>query len=88
MVERSIQRSKKGRLGSDERQIVEWDSTLFLGLASFNADLRFRSGDHALTISGPNPDLKVAQLAQKPFFQGFLASVRCDLPVVSCTTYS
>lgn len=53
---------------------------LFLGLASLNADLRFRSGDHALTISGPHPELKVARLAQKPFYQGFLASVRCELP--------
>ena len=53
---------------------------LFVGLASLNADLRFRSGDHALTISGPHPELKIARLAQKPFFQGFLASVRCALP--------
>jgi hypothetical protein len=53
---------------------------LFIGLASLNADLRFRSGDHALTISGPHPELKTAQLAQKPFFQGFAASVRCTLP--------
>ncbi len=51
---------------------------LFLGLASLNGDLRFRSGDHALTISGPHPDMKVAHLAQKPFYQGFLASVRCE----------
>lgn len=53
---------------------------LFNGLASLNADLRFRSGDHALTISGPHPELKTARLAQKPFFQGFAASVRCALP--------
>lgn len=53
---------------------------LFVGLASLNADLRFRSGDHALTISGPHPELKTARLAQKPFFQGFSASVRCVLP--------
>jgi hypothetical protein len=53
---------------------------LFVGLASLNANLRFRSGDHALTIDGPRPALKVAQLAQKPFFQGFLASVNCRLP--------
>ncbi len=52
---------------------------LFIGVASLNADLRFRSGDHALTISGPHPDLKTARLAQKPFFQGFVASVRCAL---------
>ncbi len=53
---------------------------LFVGLATLNADLRFRSGDHALTIEGPHPELKTAQLAQKPFYHGFLASVRCELP--------
>jgi anti-sigma regulatory factor (Ser/Thr protein kinase) len=53
---------------------------LFLGLAGLNADLRFRSGDHALTISGPRPDLKRARLDQKVPFQGLLASVRCQLP--------
>jgi anti-sigma regulatory factor (Ser/Thr protein kinase) len=53
---------------------------LFVGLASLNADLRFRSGDHALTISGPHPTLKASQLSQKPFFPGFLISVRCSLP--------
>ena len=51
---------------------------LFLGLAHLNADLRFRSGDHALIISGPQPDLKMARLAQKSPFQGFLAAVRCQ----------
>lgn len=50
---------------------------LFLGLAHLNADLRFRSGDHALLISGPQPELKTARLAQKTPFQGFLAAVRC-----------
>jgi anti-sigma regulatory factor (Ser/Thr protein kinase) len=51
---------------------------LFLGLAHLNADLRFRSGDHALLISGPQPELKTAHLAQKSPFKGFLAAVRCD----------
>jgi len=60
---------------------------LFVGLATLNADLRFRSGDHALTISGPHPKLKIAQLAQKPFFQGFLASVRCVLPQAQYTLH-
>lgn len=60
---------------------------LFLGLASLNADLRFRSGDHALTISGPHPELKVARLAQKPVYQGFLVSVRCELPRVARTLH-
>jgi anti-sigma regulatory factor (Ser/Thr protein kinase) len=52
---------------------------LFRGLGDLNADLRFRSGDHALTING-RPDLRRAVLAQKASFQGFLASVRCGLP--------
>lgn len=52
-------------------------SDLFLWLAGLNADLRFRSGDHALTISGIRPDIKMAHLAQKSNFPGFLASVRC-----------
>jgi hypothetical protein len=51
---------------------------LFLGLAHLNADLRFRSGDHALLISGPQPELKTAHLAQKSSFKGFLAAVRCE----------
>ena len=49
---------------------------LFRGLGDLDADMRFRSGDHALTISG-RPDLRQAVLAQKAYFQGFLASVRC-----------
>jgi hypothetical protein len=55
---------------------------LFLGLAHLNADLRFRSGDHALLISGPQPELKTARLAQKAPFKGFLAAVRCQ-PMMS-----
>jgi hypothetical protein len=51
---------------------------LFLGLAHLNADLRFRSGDHALLITGPQPELKSARLAQKAPFKGFLAAVRCE----------
>jgi hypothetical protein len=52
---------------------------LFLGLAYLNANLRFRSGDHALTISGPRPEVKMARLDQKAHFRGFLASVQCRL---------
>jgi hypothetical protein len=51
---------------------------LFLGLAHLNADLRCRSGDHALLISGPQPELKTARLAQKSPFKGFLGAVRCQ----------
>ena len=60
---------------------------LFIGLANLNADLRFRSGDHALTISGANPDLKKARLDQKAFFQGFLVSVLCRVTPPSLVTH-
>ena len=56
---------------------------LFLGLASLDASLRFRSGDHALSLSGGHPDLRFARLAQKMPFQGFLASVRCRVRPLS-----
>ncbi len=59
---------------------------LFRGLGDLSAELRFRSGDHALTISG-QPDLRQAVLAQKAYFQGFLASVRCRLPLPSAATH-
>jgi len=35
---------------------------LFIGLSYLNADLRFRSGDHALLINGPRPELKTASV--------------------------
>jgi hypothetical protein len=50
---------------------------IFLGLANLRGSLRFRSGDHALVIDGRSPSLATAQLAQKPFFDGFFASARC-----------
>ncbi|MEQ8694887.1 MAG: hypothetical protein RIC85_06225 [Gammaproteobacteria bacterium] len=59
---------------------------LFMGLAMLNADLRFRSGNHALTIRGSRPELKSAQLAQKPYYQGFLMSAVCRLPNGSFAT--
>jgi anti-sigma regulatory factor (Ser/Thr protein kinase) len=58
---------------------------LFQGLTHLNADLRFRSGDHALLISGPHPDLKTARLAQKAQYRGFLAAVRCR-PIMPTST--
>jgi hypothetical protein len=60
---------------------------LFRGLHSLNADLRFRSGDHALTISGVGPELRQAQLAQKSTFRGFLASVHCRSMISSNVTH-
>lgn len=49
---------------------------IFLGLVNLWGSLRFRSGDHALTMDGTSPDLTTAQLAQKPTIDGFFASVR------------
>jgi hypothetical protein len=51
---------------------------LFVGLSNLNGSLRFRSGDHAITIEGKDlkniPWTKVA----KPKISGFLASISCD----------
>lgn len=52
---------------------------LFTGLANLNGSLRFRSGDHALTIDGENPGTIPATLAQKVPFKGLFASIACRL---------
>jgi anti-sigma regulatory factor (Ser/Thr protein kinase) len=52
---------------------------LFVGLANLQSKLRFRSGDHALTINGDHPSLMTARLAQKPYGRGLFISVRCTL---------
>jgi len=52
---------------------------LFVGLANLNGELRFRSGDHALTIDGTSPSLMSARLSQKVKMSGFLTSVVCRL---------
>ncbi len=52
---------------------------LFVGLANLRGSLRFRSGDHALTIDGDHPTLVMARLAQKPPLSGFFASIRCTI---------
>lgn len=50
---------------------------LFTGLANLNAELRFRSGDHAITMDGTGPSLNSARLSQKAQLEGFFASVKC-----------
>jgi hypothetical protein len=55
-------------------------SQLFKSLALLNASLRFRSGDHALTVEGVSPTLVNARVAIKPPAIGFTTSVRCALP--------
>jgi anti-sigma regulatory factor (Ser/Thr protein kinase) len=51
---------------------------LLTGLANMNGSLRFRSGDHALTMDGHNPASIPAKLGQKPFIEGFFISVSCS----------
>jgi anti-sigma regulatory factor (Ser/Thr protein kinase) len=53
---------------------------LFTGLANLNGELRFRSGNQALTIDGRSPSLIPAKQAEKPSIPGFFASVACALP--------
>jgi hypothetical protein len=50
---------------------------LFTGLANLNGNLRFRSGDYALTIDGQNPVTMPAKLWQKTTLNGFFIAVTC-----------
>ncbi len=50
---------------------------MFRGLVDLYGELRFRSGDHALTMDGVGPDVATARVAQKARMPGFFASVRC-----------
>jgi anti-sigma regulatory factor (Ser/Thr protein kinase) len=52
---------------------------IFTGLANIGGHLRFRSGDHALTISGGKFRLPLAQVSQRLPMPGFSASVLCQL---------
>jgi anti-sigma regulatory factor (Ser/Thr protein kinase) len=54
-------------------------STLFRSLVNMNASLRFRSGDHALSMSGRSPTLVNAHVARKPRASGFTTTVRCTV---------
>lgn len=50
---------------------------IFTGLMNLHGELRFRSGDHGLTMDGTSPALATARIAQKAPLDGFFASVRC-----------
>ena len=50
---------------------------LFIGLSNLNGALRFRSGDHALTIDGRNPQTIPWTKIAKANISGFFASVSC-----------
>jgi hypothetical protein len=52
---------------------------IFTGLANIGGHLRFKSGDHALTISGGKFKLPIAQVSQRLRTPGFFASVLCQL---------
>lgn len=54
-------------------------STLFKSLVNMNASLRFRSGDHVLSMQGKSPTLVSAHVARKPRASGFMVSVRCAI---------
>jgi anti-sigma regulatory factor (Ser/Thr protein kinase) len=53
-------------------------SPLFVGLSNLNGSLRFRSGDHALTIDGRNPKNIPWRKNAKPPISGFLASISIE----------
>ncbi|MDB5601879.1 MAG: hypothetical protein JWN71_3923 [Xanthobacteraceae bacterium] len=50
---------------------------LFHGLLNLSSSLRFRSGDHALTIDGVSPGLAQARIRQKTQLSGFVISILC-----------
>ena len=52
---------------------------IFTGLMNLHGELRFRSGDHAVTMDGTSPSLATSRITQKAPIDGFFASVRCYL---------
>ena len=50
---------------------------IFTGLVNLHGELRFRSGNHAVTMNGTSPELTTARITQKAPIDGFFASVRC-----------
>lgn len=50
---------------------------IFTGLMNLHGELRFRSGDHAITMDGVSPTLATSRITQKAPIDGFFASVRC-----------
>lgn len=53
---------------------------LFTGLANLTGRLRFRSGDHILTIDGRHPELAMARINQRSPLRGFVVTVSCRNP--------
>ena len=50
---------------------------IFTGLVNLYGELRFRSGDHAITMNGTSPTLATSRITQKALIDGFFASARC-----------
>ena len=54
---------------------------LFRALTRYDAEIRFRSGDHALSLWGDGPSLTGnVSLVHKAWLQGLTISVRCKMP--------
>jgi hypothetical protein len=56
---------------------------IFERLADMSGQLRFRSGDYALSLDGKFGDRIARQLSQKPRLCGFFASVVCRMPATA-----
>ncbi|MDE0420425.1 MAG: hypothetical protein OXK76_05985 [Gammaproteobacteria bacterium] len=52
---------------------------IFVGLVNLYGELRFRSGDHAVTMDGTGPGIATSRISQKVHMEGFFASVRCSV---------
>ena len=50
---------------------------IFIGLMNLHGELRFRSGDHAITMDGASPTPATAKITQKVPIDGFFGCVRC-----------
>ena len=50
---------------------------IFTGLMNLYGELRFRSGDHAITMNGASPTSATSKITQKAPIDGFFGSVRC-----------
>ena len=51
---------------------------IFIGLVNLYGELRFRSGDHAVTMDGTGPGIATSRISQKVRIEGFFASIRCS----------
>ena len=50
---------------------------IFIGLMNLHGELRFRSGDHAITMDGASPTPVTSKITQKAPIDGFFSCVRC-----------